>query len=295
MGLFRGRLSVPFSRNSLSLEEFWQFIPSLWGVVAMNDATFDEVVIGELGTRRRRGMGGHQSADAGTHTWLTPPRLLQALGVFDLDPCAAPAPRPWNTAKVHYTAPHQDGLQLDWFGRVWLNPPYGNEAMSWLSRLSRHGRGTALIFARTETEAFSEYVFGRADALFFLRGRLFFHYPDGRQAPHNAGAPSVLCAYGPDDAEILHDAGLAGHFIGLKRPVLLHLALFDSAPAPGWKEVVRDTIAAMGGRAKLSELYDALENHPRATGNIHWREKVRQTVGRLGLKREGGGQYALAV
>jgi hypothetical protein len=240
-------------------------------------------------------MGGHHSADAGTHTWLTPLWLLQALGAFDLDPCAAPSPRPWDTARTHYTAPHQDGFRLDWFGRVWLNPPYGDEAGRWLNRLGRHGRGTALIFARTETEAFAEHVFGKADALLFLRGRLFFHYPDGRQAPHNAGAPSVLCAYGVDDAELLHDSGLAGHFVGLKRPVLLHLALSEPPPLAGWKEVVRDTIAAMGGRAKLSDLYAALERHPKVQGSQHWREKVRQTVGRLGLVREGSGQYALGV
>jgi hypothetical protein len=240
-------------------------------------------------------MGGHQSAAAGTHTWLTPRWLVSALGVFDLDPCAAPMPRPWDTARGHYTAPHEDGLSLPWDGRVWLNPPYGDESGAWLRKLGRHGRGTALIFARTETEVFGSHVFGKADGLLFLRGRLFFHYPNGFRAPHNAGAPSVLCAYGPDDAELLHDSGLEGHFVGLTRPVLLHLALAVDPPIAAWKDIVLDAFKAAGGRARLSDIYAALENHPRAKAATHWREKVRQTVGRLGLKREGEGQYALAV
>jgi hypothetical protein len=35
-------------------------------------------------------------------TWLTPPELIQSLGIFDLDPCS-PINRPWDTAKKHYT------------------------------------------------------------------------------------------------------------------------------------------------------------------------------------------------
>lgn len=40
--------------------------------------------------------------------WLTPPYILEALGGFDLDPCA-PEFRPWDMAKVHYCK-EQDGL-----------------------------------------------------------------------------------------------------------------------------------------------------------------------------------------
>ena len=39
------------------------------------------------------GIGGHQRARGGTVEWLTPPKILDALGPFDLDPCA-PVVRP---------------------------------------------------------------------------------------------------------------------------------------------------------------------------------------------------------
>ena len=159
-----------------------------------------------------RAMGSHQSHNAGTTTWLTPPHVLEALGSFDLDPCAAPG---WPTAREHYTLP-TDGLATPWYGRVWLNPPYGKEAWVWLDRLAEHGTGTALIFARTETKGFISEVWFKAAALLFLHGRLHFHRPDGTRAPANSGAPSVLVAYGDQDADLLASCSLPGTFIDMR-------------------------------------------------------------------------------
>ena len=123
---------------------------------------------------------------------------------------------PWKTAvrMIHWP---DDGLSVKWRGRVWLNPPYGEEAGDWLSMLADHGCGTALAFARTETAMFYESVWERASALLFLRGRLHFHYPDGTRAKGNAGGPSVLIAYGSSDSNILKNCGLPGGFVLLRK------------------------------------------------------------------------------
>ncbi|WP_084501477.1 DNA N-6-adenine-methyltransferase [Nocardia xishanensis] len=157
-------------------------------------------------------MGSHHSARAGSDVWLTPPGVVTALGAFDLDPCAA-EPRPWDTARRHI-APPDDGLAATWEGRVFLNPPYSN-LTDWLGKLADHGRGTALIFARTETRWFVDLVWQRASAVMFLHGRLHFHLPDGSRARGNAGAPSCLVAYGDGDALRLAGSGLAGTFVNL--------------------------------------------------------------------------------
>lgn len=160
-------------------------------------------------------MGSHQSAHAQTTTWLTPPDLITALGPFDLDPCAAPSPRPWPTAVRHIELP-EDGLAAEWSGRVWLNPPYSFEAWRWLDKLADHGDGIALVFARTETAGFVRTVWQRASAVLFLHGRLHFHYPDGTRAPANSGAPSALIAYGDGAAETLRTAAIEGTFVPLR-------------------------------------------------------------------------------
>lgn len=156
-------------------------------------------------------IGGHQSATALKEEWLTPPHVLKALGPFDLDPCA-PINRPWPTASQHYTIA-DNGLSHDWAGRVWCNPPYGRETDKWLARCAHHGNAIALIFARTETETFCAHVWGKAQALLMLAGRLHFHHVDGRRAQANAGAPSALIAYGDNNAEALATCGLAGAYV----------------------------------------------------------------------------------
>lgn len=166
------------------------------------------------------GMGGHQSARMKTDEWLTPPEVLKALGSFDLDPCA-PRVRPWPMAAKHFTI-DDNGLYLDWHGRVWCNPPYGQETGMWLKRCARHGNAIALIFARTETEHFHEHVWDAADAILFLKGRLNFYDTQGKRSAFNSGAPSCLVAYGEYNVLSLIDAvirgGLDGKIVVLNKP-----------------------------------------------------------------------------
>lgn len=168
---------------------------------------------------RGRGIGGHQSPKAGTVEWLTPPDILAALGPFDLDPCA-PVKRPWDMAARHFTV-RENGLAQDWGTsavRIWLNPPYGGDTWAWLARLAKHGNGIALVFARTETEGFHDCAWALADAMLFFRGRLHFHHLDGQRAKGNCGGPSVLVAYGAQNARRLEESGLRGKFLRLRQP-----------------------------------------------------------------------------
>jgi hypothetical protein len=146
--------------------------------------------------------------------WLTPLPLIEALGDFDLDPCGAPdhatAREVWTPERVG------DGLSMPWRGRVWLNPPYGRTMSDWMRALAIHGRGTALVFARTETALFHEWVWPHATAILFPRGRVTFLDPQGVAASANSGAPSVLIAYGERDAEALEQSGLEGRVVWLK-------------------------------------------------------------------------------
>lgn len=152
---------------------------------------------------KTRGIGGHTLPNQGaTDSWITPKAIIDALGPFDLDPCQC-TPQPWPCATNALTI-EDDGLMKPWHGRVWMNPPY-SDAAKWLEKLANHGTGTALIFARTETEMFQAHCWMRATAMLFLWGRIFFHKPDG--------GPSVLVAYGRVDAERLRNCGLRGAFV----------------------------------------------------------------------------------
>jgi len=155
-------------------------------------------------------IAGVHGPRAATHDWITPKHIIDATGPFDLDVCESPT-QPWPCAARGIVLP-RDGLTEPWEGRVWCNPPYSVHATAWLARLARHGRGLALTFARTETEMFYEHVWGAAKAILFLKGRLHFHYPDGRRADANSGGPSCLIAYGDEDAAKLRECALPGAF-----------------------------------------------------------------------------------
>jgi len=161
-------------------------------------------------------IGGHHNPTSKSEVWLSPPYVLTALGPFDMDPCAALERPDWSGARKVYTI-RDDGLSKPWEGRVWLNPPYGPKVGQWLKRLAAHGNGIAMIFARTETDMFFEHVWQSAHAVFFFRGRVNFHFPNGTKAPSNSGAPSVLVAYGEENEIALRASGLDGITVGLKK------------------------------------------------------------------------------
>jgi hypothetical protein len=227
------------------------------------------------------GIGSHQSANAKTTIWLTPPHIIEALGgpgSFDLDPCAAPN---WQTALNLNTEADANGLEIDWFGRVWLNPPY-TTAGDWLERMVDHGRGTALVFARTETEMFQRLIWGQASGLLFLEGRLHFHYPDGGRAKFNGGAPSVLCAYGPEELDQLAAANLPGAFVPLRFARFAFVAGLDQS----WAELMRDWLSRQDGAVSVSDAYRYFARHPKAKANRNWMAKVRQKLRAVGCRVE---------
>jgi hypothetical protein len=165
-------------------------------------------------------MKSHQQTEGKSDTWLTPPEIFNALGPFDLDPASpelAPGKRlPWAMAEINI-APNLDGLCDEWWApypdgrkpRVWLNPPFNRYLRpKWMKRMAEHGNGIMLIPAATETAAFFDYVWGRADAVCFVRGRPHFHYLDGKRAKANCGCSIALVAYGKSNTLALEGANL---------------------------------------------------------------------------------------
>lgn len=128
-----------------------------------------------------------------TEEWETPRAFFDALDAefhFTLDPCSTD-----ENAKCpkHYTKA-QDGLAQDWTGEtVWCNPPYGREMPKWIRKCAEHGaRGgvaVMLIPARTDTRAFHDYIYHRAE-IRFIRGRLKFG-----QAKNSAPFPSMVVIF----------------------------------------------------------------------------------------------------
>jgi hypothetical protein len=144
----------------------------------------------------------HDSVANKSVDWYTPEWIFNDLGLeFDLDPAAPTGGVEWIPAKQHYDI-YTDGLVSEWFGRVWLNPPYGKNTGEWLRLMHLHKNGVALVFNRTDCKWFHDYV-SKADAILFLQGRVKFVDGLGVTSNNGAGTGSMLIAWGAENVQAL--------------------------------------------------------------------------------------------
>lgn len=149
----------------------------------------------------------HESARNESVDWYTPPELFDALGLtFDLDPCSAGEGRDFVPARNRYTI-HDDGLAHHWRGLVWCNPPYGRNTPAWMRRMSEHGNGIALVFARTDPAWFQDLA-PTLSAVQFISGRVRFYAGNREDRGGTPGAGSMLLAWGGVARDALLQSGL---------------------------------------------------------------------------------------
>ena len=106
-------------------------------------------------------------------SWETPKDLFDEYDEiyhFDLDVAASP-----ENAKCNrfYTA-ETDGLQQEWEGVCWCNPPYGRQIGKWVKKAYESSATTVMLLpARTDTRWFHEYClpYGKVT---FIKGRIKF-------------------------------------------------------------------------------------------------------------------------
>jgi hypothetical protein len=135
--------------------------------------------------------------------WYTPKWIFDELMVnFDLDPCSPHDMKTAVPALTKYTI-FDDGLKKDWFGRVWLNPPYGRETNLWIDKMINHGDGIALVFSRTDAK-WCQYALKKATAVLFLSGRIeFIPGHENKHKKSRCGAGTIMFAFGDDNAAAL--------------------------------------------------------------------------------------------
>jgi hypothetical protein len=154
----------------------------------------------------------HDSANNRSVDWYTPSWLFEELGLtFCLDPCHPATRIPWIPVTLTYCEA-DNGLTSPWYGRVWLNPPYGKYTYRWLEKMHQHRDGVALVFARTDCKWFHDFV-AKADAVLFLSGRVKFVDGLGVTGGSGAGSGSMLVAWGPENVEALQKMSRHGYLI----------------------------------------------------------------------------------
>lgn len=125
--------------------------------------------------------------------WSTPQDFFDELDKkynFTTDVCANSE----NTKCVAFFSPETDGLQQEWTGVCWMNPPYGREIGKWVRKAhlevnTGRCKVIALLPARTDTKWFHELILGKYE-IEFIKGRLRFS-----DSKNSAPFPSMIVVF----------------------------------------------------------------------------------------------------
>ncbi len=182
--------------------------------IALNDARMRCTrVCEQLPKGTERGTAG-----TGEFERYTPEVYIEAarkvLGQIDLDPATSSKAQKTVQAAHFFTA-KDDGLAQEWFGRVWLNPPYHRDlAPQFIAKLSdelKVGRVKSAIMLTNNSTDTDWFVVALKECagICFTHGRINFHVPNGPDVLPTQGQAffyfgddvkrfeDVFCAIGP--------------------------------------------------------------------------------------------------
>lgn len=168
-----------------------------------------EVVSGESKTVKEaiEKKTPHVSYNSGNNEWYTPEPFIVAakevMGEIDLDPASSEIANQVVGAKQIYTV-DDNGLEHEWEGRVWLNPPYAGELIPLFSlKIARDYSNDrvkeAIILVNNATEtAWFNTLIEPASAVVFPKSRVKFYTPDGTIGAPLQGQAIIYLGQNPD-------------------------------------------------------------------------------------------------
>jgi hypothetical protein len=129
----------------------------------------------------------------------TPRILFDTLGLtFGTDVCAPIGGVPWIPA-INYYDKERDGLNNDWFGLVWMNPPFSKPA-PWVDRFIEHNNGIALCVV--SKSIWFNKLWNASDAIIPFPRNWKFERPDGSNK--SISFQSFLFAMGKEATKAIH-------------------------------------------------------------------------------------------
>ena len=137
-----------------------------------------------------------RATNTGDYEWYTPAEYIEAaryvLGEFDLDPASNDSAQKLVKAARYFTK-EDNGLEREWQGRVWLNPPYAQPLiMDFVSKMvaeRKAGRvtGAVMLTNNSADTAWFHEAAQTADAFCLTRGRIKFYKPGGETSAPTQG------------------------------------------------------------------------------------------------------------
>lgn len=122
----------------------------------------------------------HVSNNSGENEWYTPECYIESarlvMGSIDLDPASSEIANQTVNANLFYTQ-EEDGLSKEWFGNIWMNPPYSQplifQFISKLVESNQVNQAIVLVNNGTETK-WGQLLMKHSSAVCFHQGRIRF-------------------------------------------------------------------------------------------------------------------------
>ena len=134
--------------------------------------------------------------------FYTPKWIFDQLAItFDLDVAAPTGGCHWIPATNYYDQ-QTNGLTSDWYGNVFMNPPF-SKSINWVTKFIEHHNGIALL-PMSKSKWF-DLIWHDAQAITTLPRSLKFVDPKGGNGSIFIG--SMLFAYGQHNVKALQNIG----------------------------------------------------------------------------------------
>ena len=167
----------------------------------------------------------HIAQSTGENEWDTPPKIIesvrQAMGNIDVDPASNDKANDLVGADRYYTA-EDTGLNKDWRGNVWMNPPYSQPLVkdfckTFIEKYEAREiqQGCVLVNNATETIWFQEML-ESCTCVCFPKGRVKFIDKEGKPT----GAPlqgQAILYFGENDVRFAREFSQYGNILWKKR------------------------------------------------------------------------------
>lgn len=128
----------------------------------------------------------HVTINSHDDEWYTPEQYIEAarevMGSIDLDPASNDFANETVKASVYYDEA-RNGLEQEWWGNIWLNPPYSSALIhQFAEKLADSLFRQAIVLVNNATEtAWFRTLIENADAVVFPTGRIKYRKRDGEK------------------------------------------------------------------------------------------------------------------
>ena len=175
-------------------------------IASMPDEEQEEIIEEiDSGAKPSEVIKAHVSNNTGQTEWYTPEKYVKSarlvMGSINLDPASSDMAQEHIKADSYYTE-ETDSLDKEWFGNIWMNPPYENGAITkFIDKLKDSDFESAVVLVNNATETkWFQSLASVAARICFVSSRIKFIDGEGNKSGTPLQGQAILLS--TEDEEV---------------------------------------------------------------------------------------------